>query len=127
MASNRPKTITREHLARTIHETLDLPPDAHGDPSDGIAIVHAILNSMRDALRRGEDITIKGFGTFTIVHGKPRRTGSNFITQQGTRSPVPITHRPKSYVVFKPSEQVLAMLNLGTNWDEKRAMEIWNK
>lgn len=114
-------------LANDIHILIDEPLDHHGDPALGYKIIYAITQAIKDALKRGETVSVRGFGKFYIVQGKARRTGNNIITQQGVRSPVPMQHRAKSYVVFQPSEQILAMLNHGTTWDEKRAMEIWDK
>lgn len=114
-------------LAIEIHNLIDEPLDHHGDPALGYKIIYAITRAISSALKRGETVSVRGFGKFSVVDGKPRRTGNNIITQSGVRSPVPIDHAPKRYVVFKPSEQILAMLNRGTTWDEKRAMEIWSK
>ena len=121
------RNTKRYQLALHIHDLLDLPLNRHGDPSLGLKILNTISTSMKNALRKGEDVKIRGFGSFVIFQPKgPRRAGNNFLTQSGDRSPVPLEYMPRKHVKFIPSEQLLAMLNLGTNWDEKRAMSIWN-
>ncbi len=114
-------------LAMQITDLLGLPLNSHGDPAKGIQILRACTSAMREALKRGEEIEVRGFGKFIITGHSGRRTGSNFVSSDGIKSPVPMEHRPKKYVKFIPGEQLRAMLNKGTSWDEKRAMEIWNK
>jgi nucleoid DNA-binding protein len=127
MASRNTKGGFHRHCAIDIHDLLDIPLDKNGDPSLGTKILRAIIATMRDALHRGEDVKIPGFGIFRVVEWKPKRTGNNIISQDGTRSPVPLERMSKRVVTFIPAEQLKAMLNLGTTWDEKRAMETWNK
>lgn len=120
-------SLNKTQLAFLISELLDLPLDDHGEPKEGLRIVRAIITAITRALRRGESVVVRGFGIFRVVPGVPRRTGHNFLTPTFDISPVPLTSRARSRVVFEPSEQVRAMLNGGTTWDEHRAMEIWDK
>lgn len=125
MASRNTK---RYKLAREIHDLLDLPLSKHGDPEKGLAIIKAITTVMAAALHRGESVRVNGFGIFKVVETKgTRRTGNNFALQSGERYAGTLQHLPKKYVKFIPSEQVKALLNGDTTWDEKRAMEIWDK
>lgn len=119
------RNLTHRDLALSIHELLDLPLK-NGRPVIGYKIVKAIARSLRDAVKRGEEIRIPGFGIFRTVTWKPHRTGNPFLTQN-LHSPVPIEGKPRKVVTFLPSEQLLAMLNRGTTWQEKRAMSNWDK
>jgi DNA-binding protein HU-beta len=53
--------------------------------------VQAILDAIRDALKRGEKVVVTGFGTFTV---RPRaaRTGRN--PQTGARIQIPARKTP---------------------------------
>jgi DNA-binding protein HU-beta len=53
--------------------------------------VQAILDAVRDALKRGEKVVVTGFGTFTV---RPRaaRTGRN--PQTGARIQIPARKTP---------------------------------
>jgi nucleoid DNA-binding protein len=112
-------------LALHIHDLLDIPLDRHGDPAHGFKIIKATFDAMARGLRAGEEVSIRGFGKLCVVERTPRRTGSNFARQSQERYGAPLQYLPKRTVIFIPSEQVKAMLNNGTTWDEKRAMEIW--
>lgn len=57
--------------------------------------VDAMLKTIKDALRRGENVTIPGFGTF-MVKNKPERQGRN--PQTGETMIVPARKVP----AFKP-------------------------
>ncbi len=114
-------------IAMEIHELLDLPLDKHGEPVLGYTIVRTIAKAMREALQRGESIRINGFGIFKPYLRPSHRTGNNIIKRGIANSPVAIEWGPKTFAKFTPSEQLMAMLNQGVNWDEKRAMESWNK
>ena len=125
MASRNTKLFK---LALEIHDLLDIPLDNHGEPRKGFEIINAFKSTMVSALRRGEHIRVNGFGIFRVVETKgKRRTGSNFARQTGERYGTTLEHLPKKYVKFIPSEHLKAMLNGDTTWDEKRAMEIWDK
>jgi len=115
-------------LALEIHDLLDIPLDNHGEPRKGFEIIKAVTTAMSGALKRGEPVRVNGFGIFRVVETQgTRRTGSNFARRTGERYAGTLQHLPKKYVKFIPSEQIKAMLNGDTTWDEKRAMEIWDK
>lgn len=110
-----------------LHKLLDLPYGSSGRPLEGRRLINILLSVLADALNRGESISVRGLGKFKVVQWRGSRSGANYIAAGRQRSPVVIDHPPRKRVIFQPSEQLLAMLNLGTTWDEKRAMEIWNK
>ena len=114
-------------LAKEIHDLLDLPRDKWGDPRLGRKIIATILTSMKEALYRGEEIYIEGFGTFKTVTRKARRTNFNFVSRNPTHvSTVPMEHEAKKKVIFVPSQILLSMLNLDTpNSKQRRIIAGW--
>ena len=53
---------------------------------DVAATVHVVLESMQDALGRGERIEIRGFGAFSL-HERKARTGRNPKTGEAVEIP----------------------------------------
>lgn len=59
---------------------------------DSDKIVSAAMDAIQEALSRGESVTLSGFGSFKVVHRKPRRgrnlqTGAS-LTIPGGQAPV---------------------------------------
>lgn len=101
-------------LACEIHELLDIPLDAY-KPRTGSKIINAVFSVIKEALLRGENVYIRGFGTFEIREHKSRillhpmiynSTGKNVVL-----SDTPITIAAKKHVVFKPAPSLEATLN----------------
>ncbi|HEV8336000.1 MAG TPA: integration host factor subunit alpha [Candidatus Polarisedimenticolia bacterium] len=91
--------MTKADLAHAIYQR-------HGALSrrEATALVETVLERIRQGLSTGRAVKISGFGSFTVVHRKPRpgrnpRTGESVI--------IPGRVRP----VFRPSRQVLLQLN----------------
>ena len=63
--------------------------------------VETILDVMRESMRRGERIELRGFGVFEI---RPRRTGVGRNPKTGEEVPIP----PGRTVRFKPGKYMLA-------------------
>lgn len=123
----RSNRLIRRDLALLIHEILDEPLNAKGDPALGYKIVNAILATITKAAKSGEDVYIKGFGIFRVVEKPARKTGNNIVLSDPiVFSPVPITHRPRKYLSFRPASQLMAMLNKeNPNWLQRRAITSW--
>ena len=68
------------------------------------AVVNGFITTIRDLLKEGRGIEIRGFGTFKVREKKPRvarnpRTGDK-------------VNIPKKYVpVFKPSKELKSLIN----------------
>ena len=62
--------MTKRELIEVIAKKANLTNKASRDA------VEAIINSIRDALKRGEKVVITGFGTFS-VRNRVSRTGRN--------------------------------------------------
>jgi len=70
---------------------------------DCALVVDGFLNAVKLALANGENIEIRGFGTFKIRHRKTR-----MARNPRTGSPVEVSARPVP--VFKPSKELRAMV-----------------
>ena len=84
-------TLTRADLAETINRKLGL------SRAESMAMVEAILDKMSDALERGENVKISGFGSF-VLRDKKERVGRN----PKTGIEVPIT--PRRVLTFRASQ-----------------------
>jgi integration host factor subunit beta len=90
--------MTKAELIEEISRTVEMTQ------KDSEAIVEAILASMVRALRDGDRIEIRGFGSFRTRQRKPR-VGRNPKT--GTPVEVPAKRVPS----FKPSRELKDLVN----------------
>lgn len=84
-------TLTRADLAESLNGKVGL------SRAESARIVESILDMMSDALARGENVKISGFGTF-MLRDKSARVGRN----PKTGVEVPIT--PRRVLTFRPSQ-----------------------
>ena len=90
--------MTKAELVDTVFNASDLTR------KHSAVIVEAVFRSIIEALRRGERIEIRGFGSFRIrTHNS--RTGRNPKT--GARVVVPARRVPH----FKPGKELRQMMN----------------
>ena len=68
---------------------------------DSALIVDGFLNAVKQALGRGENIEIRGFGTFKVRHRKARLA-------RNPRTGEPVRVPARSAPVFKPSKYLRA-------------------
>ncbi|MFQ5737552.1 MAG: HU family DNA-binding protein [Acidobacteriota bacterium] len=61
--------------------------------------VDSVLNALREAMRRGERIELRGFGVFVV---KPRKSGIGRNPRTGAEVPIP----PGKTVRFKPGKEI---------------------
>lgn len=61
--------------------------------------VESVINALRDAMRRGERIELRGFGVFVV---KPRKSGIGRNPRTGDEVPIP----PGKTVRFKPGKEI---------------------
>jgi DNA-binding protein HU-beta len=73
---------------------------------DSIIALEIFLESIKDALRAGEKVSLVGFGTFFIKH-KNARNGRNPRTGDKIRIP------PKQIATFKPGKAFRQIINDG--------------
>jgi integration host factor subunit alpha len=86
-------TLTRADLSEAVHNEIGL---SRAECSD---LVEAILKQMGDALARGQNVKISGFGTF-ILRDKPLRIGRNPKT--GVEVPI----APRRVLTFRASQKM---------------------
>lgn len=84
------KTLTRMDLSEAVFREVGLSRNESAD------LVESVLESMSDALVRGEQVKISSFGTFS-VREKTARVGRN----PKTGEEVPIN--PRRVLTFRPS------------------------
>ena len=84
-------TLTRADLAETINRKMGF------SRAESLDMVEAILAKMSDALAKGENVKISGFGSF-VLRDKNERIGRN----PKTGIEVPIT--PRRVVSFRASQ-----------------------
>ena len=84
-------TLTRADLAETINRKMGL------SRAESLDLVEQVLDKMTDALVRGENVKISGFGSF-VLRDKNERIGRN----PKTGVEVPIT--PRRVMTFRASQ-----------------------
>ena len=90
--------MTKADLTKTIIDTVGLSrKQAH-------EAVQLLLDTMADALERGERVKITGFGSF-VLRDKAARLGRNPLTGDA----IPISAR--RVVTFRPSKVFKRMMN----------------
>jgi integration host factor subunit alpha len=86
-------TLTRAEIAEAMNRKLGL------SRSESLAMVESILGHMSDALAKGQNLKISGFGTF-LLRDKAQRVGRN----PKTGVEVPITSR--RVLTFRASQML---------------------
>ncbi len=86
-------TLTRADLAEALHHQVGL------SRADSSGVVEQILSHLCEALSKGENVKISGFGTF-VLRDKGERVGRN----PKTGIEVPIT--PRRVLTFRPSQSL---------------------
>ena len=84
-------TLTRADLAEALHHQVGL------SRADSAKLVEQILGQMCEALSKGENVKISGFGTF-ILRDKGQRIGRNPKT--GVEVPI----APRRVMTFRASQ-----------------------
>jgi integration host factor beta subunit len=90
--------MTKADIAQRIAQATGL------SQTDAMAVIEGFLESVSQALARGERVEIRGFGTFKVVK-RAARTGRN--PRAGTPVAIPSRQTP----VFKPSREIKARVN----------------
>ncbi len=94
----RDGTLTRAELVDQVAEAADLTK------KDADVVLQTVLGNIVEALRRGEKVELRGFGSFRLRRRGARR-GRNSKT--GDRVDVP----PKLFPYFRPGKKLKALIN----------------
>jgi integration host factor subunit alpha len=86
-------TLTRADLAESLHRKVGLSRAESAD------LVEQVLGHMSDALSKGENVKISGFGTF-VLRDKGQRIGRNPKT--GVEVPI----APRRVLTFRASQMM---------------------
>ncbi len=89
MASER--TLTRSDLANSLHQKIGL------SRAESSQLVESILGNMSNALCKGENVKISGFGSF-LLREKGARIGRN------PKTGVEVTIPPRRVLTFRASQ-----------------------
>ncbi|MBV1917972.1 MAG: integration host factor subunit alpha [Sphingomonadaceae bacterium] len=87
------ETLTRAAIAESIHNRLGI------SRAESLDMVESIIDHICDALAKGENVKISGFGTF-LLRDKGERIGRN----PKTGVEVPIT--PRRVLTFRASQML---------------------
>jgi integration host factor subunit alpha len=104
-------TVTREHLIMNLQTQLGLK---RGEAQQ---LVGRLFLIMKDALSRGEDLLISGFGKF-LVKQKNSHRGRNVRTQES------MTLAGRRVLVFKSSGVLRHRLNQGSPGTGGKSLEV---
>ena len=83
---------------------IALAEDQNISTKDAVKIINTIIDTMASALINGENIELRGFGTFTV-----RMHGSYVGFNPKTREQVNV--KPKRLPFFKPAKELKAGVN----------------
>lgn len=101
----------KEFLSREVAAVLELPYDRR--QGKAWEITKTILKVVTDALNRGEDVQIHGFGIFKV---KPRKGGNRlcyfypYLKKKGLHKEIR-PNKPGRRVMFSPSKVLKRLLN----------------
>lgn len=95
---SRGKTITKKDLARRLHERFGFSERSM------YRLVEVLLEEIKTALERGEEVKIFHFGSFRVHRRRPRR-GVNPRTRE------PIIIPGARTVIFRPAPTLKALLH----------------
>ena len=99
-------TLKRSDITREIHHKMGL------SISESSVLLEQIFENISEALIRGEDVKLAGFGTFKLKQ-KPERTGRNPKTNEE------FIIEPRKVVTFKPSAVMKERVNSALSKDKK--------
>lgn len=100
----RKSKLNKTMLASYVSDLLHLPRGKHGECPVGRKIINAICQSMVEALRNGESVHVKGWGTLWVHPGK-RHIFKPAVAQL-VYSPVWVEYPGKKTVKFTTTYKV---------------------
>lgn len=90
--------MTKEELVKAVQESLQDTPCRNFGKSDVKTVIEATLGAISSAVVAGEEVTLRGFGTFQV---KTRKAKAARDIKKGTTIMIPA----RKVVAFKPSKE----------------------
>jgi len=90
--------MTKAQFVEALSQQLDQSKQASE------RLLDAVFKTVTDALRQGEKVDLRGFGTFKIRESKARQA-------RNPRTGEPVAVPAKKVGTFKPSKELSALLN----------------
>jgi DNA-binding protein HU-beta len=100
LATKDAQTMTKAEIINKVSQETGM------SRKDSIVALEIFLESIKDALREGEKVSLVGFGTF-FIKNKNARNGRNPRTGEKIRIP------PKQIATFKPGKAFRQLVNDG--------------
>ncbi len=100
-------TLTKAHIVEAVAETIGFPRKKSIEP------VETLLELIKQSLASGDDVSISGFGKFSVKQ-KAKRKGRNPATGKD------MILDPRKVVTFKWSEKLKERLNTKTRVKAKK-------
>jgi len=91
-------TVTKADIAGAVHREIGL------SKAESAALVTRCIEHISDTLKSGSDVKLANFGTFKLIHKKPR-----YGRNPRTGEPALVSER--TVVTFKASPHVLGRVN----------------
>ncbi len=113
-----PKVYCKEDLAKEVQDLLGLSPTRlQTRASKDYKVVTAIVNSITEALHRGERVRISGFGTFRAETVPARNRQCGYFYTPGNKHPhQEIRNVPsKTRIRFYPAKDLKRLVNEGVS------------
>lgn len=86
--------MTKKELAITIAEKANI------SQAKAAEMIDLVVDTIRETLETGEDVTVRGFGAFKPVKSAPR-SGRNLRTKERVVIPAKVRIKFKSYMAEK--------------------------
>ena len=94
--------VTRARLADEVAETAGIP---HGKAD---VVVDTVFETIKEALKSGTEVEIRGFGSFRLRNRKERLT-------RNPRTGAPVLVPPKRVPFFRPGKAMRQRVNSGVS------------
>lgn len=89
--------MTKDELVKAVQSSLQTTPCCNFGKEDIATVITHALGVIKDAVYNGQDVTLRGFGTFQVKHRKAKSARN---ISAGTTIQIPARY----VVAFKPSK-----------------------
>lgn len=89
--------MTKDELVKAVQSSLQTTPCCNFGKEDIATVITHALGVIKDAVYNGQEVTLRGFGTFQVKHRKAKSARN---ISAGTTIQIPARY----VVAFKPSK-----------------------